>query len=200
MNSLDRTKLAQVAQQAIREIPDAHVQPGYAGKDYRPGGLLVLGKNPAEPRGEEAQFELIERLRGDIEAFEPLMDHLAGFMRGWSITGAYLLRRDRQGLLDRAGLDLADIAFLNLVKSPETKRLVSRARRDWQYTADQIRLLQPGVIVVLGKGTRDLLSVVDASIANSDRTLLITRTNGDHGPADWEEFARAGDQVKLRLG
>ena len=82
--------------------------------------------------------------------FEELNAHLSRAMRGWPIVRTYLLRDDGYGVLDHAGIELEEIAFLNMVKTPGLDRSHD-VKRDWETaTHAQLALLAPRRTVILG--------------------------------------------------
>lgn len=159
-------------------------QPGFIGSSYRRGGLLFIGKNPGNDRGEHMspadseQFGLINRFKEAQgaerdECFRSLMMRLeTSVMPQWMIT-----RKVVAPILNALSLDLNQAAYINLVKfhTQGTTLHKSLFEKSWGATERQITELEPSVIVVLGLSTWEQFKRYQGTA----RRYPITRANGD---------------------
>jgi hypothetical protein len=166
---------------------DQMPQPGFVGRSYRPGGLLLIGKNPGNDRvkgimsdPDQTQYVLLKGLKESsggelaVKAFEDLMTALSvSVMPEWAI-----FKNVVRPLLDGLGLSLDQISYSNMMKfhtkSNEFSKLLFE--RSWEITSEQIRLLDPSVIVVLGISTSDQFAKY---YRDSARVYKIARGIGD---------------------
>src|SRR5208283_5389668 len=151
--------------------PDAHLllnrnwgdlipQPGYVGSKYRPGGLAFVllhpGGGPEDGLGEtdRLQYERLNWLRDSsdhdlVKRFDELMGVLREIMPTWEIV-----RRCIDPIITGSSLDFSKISYFNLVKwKPSTPNgLNPLYQRSWQdHTGEQARLLNPSVVIAVGK-------------------------------------------------
>jgi hypothetical protein len=141
-------------------------QPGYVGPTYRPGGVLFLSSNPGpEPRGPTTlqdlrQYEATARLaQADASStrsrFDELTAVLAEIMPTWDIFQTFVapLMTSRR---------FADVAYLNVLKWRTAREgridLPVLYNQSWTaHTRQQVFLLDPRFIVVIGKGVAEWL-------------------------------------------
>jgi hypothetical protein len=131
-------------------------RPTWVGRNYQPGGVLLLGKNPGggspsfermRPQWDFAFFDAIKRLRDerDMEAYLHLSDHAQpNAMRQWPMW------RSISAVLDALGLDLFSVAMGNLVpfRTNGNKVLAQEFEAAWRLDVlPIIQLLQPRLIV-----------------------------------------------------
>jgi hypothetical protein len=139
---------------------DRYSQPGYVGPLFRPGGVLLLAMNPGG-RGEkdtehdERYFEALQDLRENS-------DHIAAFVE-WNdvfarvaVTWKYYWNL-MQPILTKVGIELPHVAYLNILKwrnKPEANsKRPALYDLSWEsQTRDEVKLLDPGHIIVLGIG------------------------------------------------
>ena len=126
---LDHTSLFSDAPHDIRDRPhgfDRLPQPGFVGRRYERGGLLLVGQNPGNDaigkgisESDRLQYGFLIYRLGDardlsktVEAYNGLMAVLGSeVMPRWSI-----IRKVVQPLLDGLGMDLDQIAYINLIE------------------------------------------------------------------------------------
>lgn len=172
-----------------RNAFDTLPQPGFVGSGYRHNGLLLLGKNPGNDRGEKMsvgdseQFKLITNFRnadmsGRAQCFQTLTAQLeTSVMPKWMIT-----RKVVMPILSALSLNLNQVAYINLVKfhTQTTSLHKSLFARSWQSVENQLVQLSPSVIVVLGRSTwTEFEKLCSSSESGQPRRYLITRYNGD---------------------
>jgi hypothetical protein len=182
-------------------------QPGYVGRSYRPGGLILIGQNPGNGAGgltppDERQYQLLYDLRDAsssskrLIAYRSLMIALEkDVMVTWRIV-----RNVVTPLLDELAVTFNKIAYLNLMKfrtvdNHPPKTLYNRC---WPHTDEQLNALSPGWVVALGAGTYDkFVSQYDGS-AKHDR---VTRSIGDWVlPAQGKlDIERIGKRFRSKL-
>ena len=138
---------------------DALPQPGFVGRLYDEGGLLILGLNPAAgghglSPDDRAQYELLHELREasdtDVEAaFERLMSQLATIMPAWKIFA----NNGINAVLRAHGIAFDHVAYLNICKwRTIDANLSARLLKDaGEATESQIAQLKPARTIVLGK-------------------------------------------------
>ncbi len=169
---------------------DDLAQPGYVGPDYgdAPVKVLFIGENPGNPSGaserdaDQIQYKKLRAIR-DAEpahveaAFNDLMDALGrapdGVMRHWRIYS--LIIKD---VVEKAGIDLLEVAHLNLVKwrgDPSPAVL----ERGWRkHTQGQVKVLDPDIIVALGK---TFAGQFEKLYRGEARVVAVPRVRGDKG-------------------
>jgi hypothetical protein len=138
-------------------------QPGFVGRRYQPGGILLIAQNPGnDPFGKGegtldlTQYTPLRRLRDaknrreTIHASQHLMATLESIMKKWNI-----IRVVARPLLHALDLDLDDVAYLNLVKFRTRNSNIGSNLYDksWPSTSQQITLLDPFDIIALGAKT-----------------------------------------------
>jgi hypothetical protein len=143
-----------------RNYGDEIPQPGFVGTKYREGGILFLAMNPAGGTkdglgdSDQKQYEKLLCLRdasneNALRAFNELMDHLLPFMETWKIILNYV-----NPLLNKGGLTIKDVAYVNLMKWRTLKGANLNRLYDisWEaHTHDQLNMLNPGVIIAISK-------------------------------------------------
>ena len=197
-------RVAPVWQRLAREASDASVlagttldrphgydrlpQPGFVGPAYSPGGLVLVGQNPANGADglsapDRLLYGCLEALRltqHPVEATRALMTAMAEqIVPSWPI-----IRNVVTPILRATNQDLKSIAYLNLVRFRTPTNRVPTALFDscWPGFREQIDLLRPGYLVVLGKGSFDRFLRCEALFGSLGvpRTR-IARMNGDVG-------------------
>jgi hypothetical protein len=182
-------------------------QPGYVGRSYHPGGLVVIGQNPGNGRDgltppDERQYQFLYELRDAkgsserLKAYRSLMTTLeTEVMTTWKIV-----RNVVEPLLGQLGLKFDEIAYLNLMKF----RTISNSppemlyNRSWTHTVEQINALSPGLIVALGAGAYRKFKKRYRGKAEHD---FVTRSIGDSGlPAQGQlDVVRIGKRFRGKL-
>jgi hypothetical protein len=129
------------------------------GAQYRPGGLVFVSMNPrAGPQvvlnaSDLHHYMALQGLKGADQsvarrAFDELTQVLADIMPRWRI---YL--NCVAPVLGAAGLDFAEVAYVNLLKwRPTTDGGLARINAiSWHlHTRDQIELLAPSRVIAIG--------------------------------------------------
>ncbi len=182
-------------------------QPGFVGRSYRPGGLILIGQNPGNGRGgltspDERQYQLLYDLRDAnssskrLKAYRNLMTALeTEVMITWNIVQNVV-----KPLLDELGLTFDKIAYLNLMKfrtigndPPGTLY-----NRSWPKTVEQLNALSPGLVVALGKGTYSKFINKYRGSADHDR---VERSIGDRvlPPQGQLDIKRIGKRFRGKL-
>ena len=163
-------------------------QPGFVGRSYAKGGFLILGLNPAAggdgtSPDDLRQYKLLKFLAEATDAnvmgaFEELMTHLGRFMPRWNI----IKNNGINAILNAHQLSIDEVAYLNVCKwrTKSSNLSVGVKAESWCETKEQIELLQPGRILVLGKGLWDWYSRY-GEIRPMD--AYIPRTRGDRALA-----------------
>jgi hypothetical protein len=148
-----------VARLQNRSWGDQLAQPGYVGRDYKPGGLAFVSMNPGGGRGaglgatDLRQYEALIRLRdcGDAEIgarYDTLMDVLEETMPTWSI-----IQRFVGPILRQTATSFPSIAYFNLLKwrTSTSNSLSELYDISWrEHTGEQFRLLRPNVVIAVG--------------------------------------------------
>ncbi len=152
-------------------IWDRIASPGYIGHRYN--GVLFVAKNPgsgdAVPSASDRRlFAALERLRSSPDAFGEF-----NAVHGEVMWGRKLLRYVRE-----IGLPSDSFALINLIKW--RGRITAAIRTEsWPWTHEQLRLLKPRHLIVLGKTTFQMLQERPLAV-DIGRLAWIERTNGDH--------------------
>lgn len=179
-----------------RNWGDRVAQPGFLGAEYAPGGLVFVSMNPGsggDGMGPEDldQYRALESFRNardtDIgESFRNLNGELSRLMPTWKIYQRFV-----EPVLKFGDLSLSDAGYLNLLKwrTKERSGLNRLYDLSWKdHTREQVELLDPGVVVVIG---------VDASRAFSQQysvptlfsiPLIIGGNIGPNGRAALEDI------------
>jgi hypothetical protein len=138
---------------------DEHVpQPGYIGKGYEQTGVLLVGQNPYLPNGslaaqDRAYTAALRALRDSPteQQYARLQVVLNRFIAIWPVQNKYFPLRE-------CGLNLEDIAYLNLVrcrtgeKAPNTST-VEQCRRT--HFEPWLEKLNPACVVFIGLWARE---------------------------------------------
>jgi hypothetical protein len=172
---------------AIRDhnVDDWIAQPGYVGSQYRVGGLIFVAANPGGRTQDDLgatdtkQYKLLTQLRSAgtrsrAGAFDELNRDLAVSMKTWGIYDMYVAR-----ILDGLPIRFSAVAFLNLVKWRTAGETMPRSLvgASWRaHTSDQLELLQPSLIISLGKSVTG--PFIDGHY-DSAHNITIPRTRGD---------------------
>jgi uracil-DNA glycosylase len=156
-------------------------QPGYVGESYSKGGVMFIGQNPGtspeRSREDDTKHaEILLALSHDpsVERFVALRSFLEAFMRTWAITQRYLP-------LGRFGLELEEIAYVNVARCRTKKNAAPSPRMAERcmtlHLERWLDVLQPRVVVFLGKWAHDAAAVVverrgiTFGFINRDRSL-----------------------------
>lgn len=142
-----------------RSWGDHMPQPGFVGNCYQQGGIAFVSMNPGGGRGvglgaeDLLQYEALKALRdcpdSDVVGrFETLTEVLSRIMPTWKIIQNFV-----DPILRETRLSFSSIAYFNLLKwrtsdSSKLKKLYDISWRD--HTADQVRILEPGVVIAVG--------------------------------------------------
>lgn len=160
-------------------------QPGFVGERYEPGGLLIMGLNPASggdglSKGDLKQYDLLRNLQTSedvslIAHFEAFTSHLADFMPAWNI----IRNNGVTDILKARRMSFDDVAYLNVCKwrtkdKPPTDRILGES---WIQTRKQVELLDPREVIILGIRTCNW--VKKRSDLNIE-PVCIRRMRGDH--------------------
>jgi hypothetical protein len=154
--SRSKTELLGISAKYVREKhwSDAYAQPGYVGKDYRQGGLIFIGQNPAGG-GDEYNIvhNAIKNFATSQYTFDTLNSILAEDMKKWKIY-----KTSVNWVLETSGLEFSQTAYFNMFKWRTTEINQSLVWKElyakcWPDTLDQIEMLNPSMIVLLGIGT-----------------------------------------------
>lgn len=184
-------------------------QPGLVGPRYRPGGVVLLGQNPGNDKTgkgnskeDNHQYKLLDRLKdapdtaSAIAASQDLMSALTSeVMPTWPITRNVCLP-----LLASLGLDLQDVAYINLVKFRTSSSKFGSAiyKASWHLTSRQIDLLAPKYIIALGVETHRRLTRLyqgHLQIFRVARAIGDTRLSS-RGEADIEYIAAQIEKLR----
>jgi uracil-DNA glycosylase len=163
------------------EVP----QPGFVGSRYKQGGLLFVGKNPGNDPGRELSRPDKEQLNA-IQQFQHTEEDVRGqgFLSlmetlGNSVMPQWTIVKKLVGpILDGLALSLDQVAYINLVKyhTHDTDLHSSLYDRSWPLTMQQISMLSPSVIIVLGKSAGDAF---ETRYKGAARRYIVPRTIGD---------------------
>ena len=162
-------------------------QPGFVGARYREGGTLLLGMNPGgkgktDTEHDKRFFDSLGCLAGSDD------DPVQSFLE-WNIVFEEVACTWRpyypnlmSPILQKLDKKLADVAYLNVLKwrnRPEANH-VRPVLYDlsWEaHTRDQVTLLNPNKIIVLGKKAADWFT---RKYEGKAGLHIIPRTRGDH--------------------
>jgi hypothetical protein len=143
-------------------LDDSMPQPGYVGRRYKVCGLVFVAGNPGGPKQrlgkeigteDQKQYELLTALRRAaptkrLQAFRALNDGLGESMQSWNISAKYV-----QAVIKDL-VEFSEISFINLVKWRTVDERMPRGllKKSWDaHTRDQLQLLQPSLVICLGK-------------------------------------------------
>ena len=168
---------------------DAHTMfAGYVGPRYRPGGTVIMAVNPGgggdayvrRTAQDEIFFPLLQAYKsssGDQAAlaFERINGRFAN-----SILPNWNLWRIFGPVLDAAGAELDDIAFLNAVpyrtRGDREPAAAARAAA-WRLGAGPTRdVLRPRLVIALGKKVHH---IIERHHKGPARVICVPRTIGD---------------------
>lgn len=139
-------------------------RPGFVGRDWRPGGWVLVGANPGSTEGRDPSIYAkgdathIEFLRAFARApsepsFHNLMDYEQRDIVSWSLDWAI------SGTLERLGSAMDDVAILNVIPF-STKEAPPKTSPAWRnasslHFARVLAALEPQGVVWLGKAAVD---------------------------------------------
>ncbi|UVO49658.1 uracil-DNA glycosylase family protein [Sphingomonas sp. SUN019] len=162
--------------------------PGWIGKNWRPGGTLLMAINPGgggdtyriNP-ADVTLYGLIRRFR-DAASSDERAAGLRALSDAWiGIQATHNIRRVVDAVLDATGSDASQAAFLNVVPFRTRGDRPARSaelRRAWLIsTQQQVAALAPRRIVALGCKAYDAL--VAAGADRSHDVVLLKRAIGD---------------------
>jgi hypothetical protein len=130
-----------------------YAQPGFLGCDYR--GLVFIGQNPGVGAGRSDVHRLWERAfrkwhdEGSVAAYSEVFQLWQRDLHAWDVWKTYI-----KPILDHLGFTEDHIGYLNLCKNATTgnnKPTARMYRSDWEWTGQQLKLLQPRAVVAGGK-------------------------------------------------
>ena len=140
-------------------------QPGFVGRAY--SGIVILNPHPGE--GDRASREPMHRRwdavlqrwldEGNRASYDNVFTLWDEDRDSWGAVWTRWL----EPLLAEAGLDIEEVAFLNLIKHQlpsQTSEAVQRrmARVDWRFTSAQLEILRPTAVLAGGKLVGRILS------------------------------------------
>jgi hypothetical protein len=170
-------------------VADANTAaPGWVGRDWAPGGTLLMAINPGGG-GDRYRINPTDvRLYGLIRAFRSAegLPSQAAALRALSdtwlqIQATHAISRVISAVLDATGGTLHSSAFLNILpfRTREDKPARrSELRNAWEKgTERQVRALAPSRIVALGCKAYDAL--LTAGAERDHQIILIKRAIGD---------------------
>lgn len=139
-------------------------RPGFVGRNWRPGGWVLVGANPGSTEGRDpsifAQGDAthIEFLRAFARSpseptFRNLMDYEQRDMLTWALDWAI------SGTLERLGSTIDDVVFLNVIPF-STRDSPPKTSPAWRnasllHFAPILAALEPQGVVWLGKAAAD---------------------------------------------
>ncbi|MEQ1888309.1 MAG: hypothetical protein ABL951_03905 [Alphaproteobacteria bacterium] len=163
---------------------------GWVGENYTTGGTVFMGINPGggksayiQPKPDDiVLYDLLrafKNARGETE----LKQTFHRLSSGWiDLQAGHNIWRLLEGLLEAAGLEVQQTAFLNLVpfrtldNKPPSRGSIIRA---WNLaTKKQIAVLQPTRIFLLGYKVADALARFSETL-DGINLVRVKRTNGD---------------------
>ena len=187
-----------------RNWADRLPQPGYMGLRYRSSGLVFVSMNPgAGPQDglgpdDQRQYAALKHLRdGDdssiCAAFDDLTAVLANIMPGWKIHRNFVMP-----VLQAAGLDFSQVAYVNLLKwrTTASSGLARLYALSWNHhTHDQIELLAPRHVIAIGSDAGHAFKKHYTGQAEFD---FIPRVIGNNvGPDGRKALARIAAAMKI---
>jgi len=176
-------------------------RPPWVGKNYRPGGVLLMGKNPGggsssfekrRPSWDFPFFDALKRLREkrDIAAYAHLSDKIQPtVMRQWPMWLSI------SAVLDALKLDLFSVAMGNFVpfRTQDNKVFAKEFEAAWRLdTRPMIAALRPSVIVRMTNDFRPFCDYCPSGV----RVQQFHRANGDRyiTPAGYADL----NQLRIR--
>ena len=163
--------------------------PGFVGRDYTSGGLLFLGMNPGNgpggvDPGQAPHYAALKTLLTATPSHRAsAFDALMACDETW-YPDIRIMRVVVQPILDGLELGFRDVAYLNVLKwrTQESSGLGPLFRRSLAaHTLEQIRGLDPTLIIVLGVGLGKVLErIPEYQSAFGSRSHTIPRSRGDH--------------------
>ena len=136
-------------------IEDAQAQPGYVGPNYRAGGVVLVGPNPAVEKNAEANrwfYDSLGALSGSPDDYKAFNQSLH---EGMASAPWHLYTDLIKPIVEALGIYRADIAYINLCPWRHDKPQ-SFYRPCWDtYTHRQISLLEPKLLIALGADAKD---------------------------------------------
>lgn len=172
----------------INLIDDAETMfPGAVGPNYRPGGVVLLAINPGGGGDayrtrtplDEQFYPLLMQARDaeGVESFDAIQAFGSAFFQvlpGWNIN------RIISPCIDAAGVALDETAYLNAVPyrtREDREPTVGAKRQAWNLvTMPLLEVLQPGIVIALGKKAGSVLSRFYDGPA---KAFVVPRTIGD---------------------
>ncbi|KHL24113.1 hypothetical protein PK98_15635 [Croceibacterium mercuriale] len=147
--------------------------PGWVGKQWQPGGTLLMAINPGGGGDAYRVNPTDERLYGLFHAFKAAPadqreEALAALSEAWiGIQKTHNIFRLIRPILEALGAGSEGLAFLNVLPfrtrgdAPAGSTVLRQA---WNVaTSQQVAALQPGRIIALGRKAFDALSIVGAT-------------------------------------
>ena len=149
--------------------------PGFIGRNYKEGGLVIIGGKPASTdsakfkrKNKEMQnlLDVFSKEKNE-ESFKEYMTELSSYMEEWSDINL-VSKKMRQTLR----YDIEDVAFINLVKCFSSKEapdgnemnVIGACGREIvekcfvSHAKKQIEILKPKYVVLLGRSIRDTIA------------------------------------------
>jgi hypothetical protein len=187
-----------------RNWGDRLAQPGFVGHLYEPKGLVFVSMYPDRGGGSDGglsspdleHYEALERLRDCEEddagcRFSELMEVLQRIMLSWRICQNFV-----QPVLSKASIDFSRVACLTLLKwrigTPDAKGLNKLYDQSWRdHTQEQFELLNPGVVVALGKSAEKAFQRLCPNHEHLFAIPMVIGTNiGEPGIAKIDEIGQ----------
>ena len=167
---MDHSETFAGASNAAIDRPHGHdriAQPGFVGRRYLPGGVLLIGQNPGNDRigkgrseADLRQYEILHRLReAGVNNAESLSAELMSVLGSFVMPTWLTVRNVVDPLLAALHLELDEICYINLIKFRTLDSGIPSElyKKLWPHTARQIELLRPTAIVALGIETHKRL-------------------------------------------
>jgi len=140
----------------------AYAQPGFVADDYR--GVVLVGQNPGvgdTPDRARAHRVWDKHLEpwatgGGVEDYRAVLALWLRDLSNWAVWHQWCAP-----LLQRSGLTVQNIGYLNIVKNQTTKNGAPTARMyeaDWRWTQRQLEVLQPRIVIAGGKAVGDVIN------------------------------------------
>lgn len=152
------TACPQGTKKLLRDTGENVPQPGYIGRRYSEGGVVIVGQNPASPPPNLVQLDRaymghLRRLAKEKSevAYADLLENLDEFIPFWPFRRLFPL--------EEIGLTLDEVAFFNLVRcrtagggAPSDAMFSTCVDR---HFAQWLSFLAPKVVVFIGKAPHD---------------------------------------------
>ncbi|HUB12426.1 MAG TPA: hypothetical protein VMB34_10745 [Acetobacteraceae bacterium] len=124
---MDHSETFAGASNAAIDRPHGHdriAQPGFVGRRYLPGGVLLIGQNPGNDRigkgrseADLRQYEILHRLReAGVNNAESLSAELMSVLGSFVMPTWLIVRNVVDPLLAALHLELDEICYINLIK------------------------------------------------------------------------------------